>query len=47
MSEEPENVKKWLESAEKEIVQLEGKETWEGPTIDVNCEGNPRSLDLP
>jgi hypothetical protein len=29
MSEEPENVKKWLELAEKEIVQLEGKETWD------------------
>jgi hypothetical protein len=29
MSEEPENVRKWLESAEKEIVQLEGKEMWD------------------
>jgi hypothetical protein len=29
MSEEPENVKKWLESADKAIVQLEGKETWD------------------
>jgi hypothetical protein len=29
MSEEPENVKKWLEAADKEIVQLEGKKTWD------------------
>jgi hypothetical protein len=29
MSEEPENMKKWLELADKAIVQLEGKETWD------------------
>jgi hypothetical protein len=29
MSEEPENLKKWLEVADKEVVQLEGKETWD------------------
>jgi hypothetical protein len=29
MSEEPNNVKKWLDAADKEIRQLDGKETWD------------------
>jgi hypothetical protein len=29
MSKEPVSVKKWLDAADKEICQLEGKETWD------------------
>jgi hypothetical protein len=42
MSEEPENVKKWLDAADKQIRQLE-----RGPTIYINCEDDPRNLGLP